>query len=151
MNNSAAIEALNDLSARTYDAENGYKDASENVTDAKLKSMFETNAQQRYDFGHVIKDCVRELGGTPQKGGSIEGKMHQVWMDVRSAFTTKDDAAILKEVNRGEEYALQAYENAMNNIEIGTPIYDKMVAQRNQIRTIHDRTKNLETIYSDAE
>jgi len=150
MKNSDAIKALNDLSARTYDAEAGYKDAAENVTNPKLKAMFKANAEQRYTFGHEIKDCVSNLGGTPQKGGTLEGKAHQVWMDVRSAFTTNDEAAILKEVNRGEEYALEAYENALKNIQIGTPEYDRMVAQRNQIRSIYNRTQNLESIYDEA-
>jgi len=150
MENSNAIEALNNLSARAYDAEAGYKDAAENVTNPKLKTIFEANSKQRYDFGHEIKDCISKLGGTPQKGRSLEGKAHQVWMDVRSAFTTNDDAAILKEVNRGEEYALKAYDSALENIKIGTPEYDQIVAQRNQIRSIHDRTQSLEAIFENA-
>jgi len=147
MKNSNAIEALNDLSARTYDAEAGYKDAAENVSNPKLKTLFKANAEQRYTFGHEIKDCISKLGGTPQKGGTLEGKAHQVWMDVKSAITTNDDAAVLKEVNRGEEYALEAYENALENIEVGTPEYDQIVAQRNQVRSIYERTQNLESIF----
>jgi len=150
MENSSAIEKLNDLSARTYDAESGYKDAAENVSNPKLKELFKANAEQRYTFGHEIKDCISKLGGTPQKGGSLEGKAHQVWMDVRSAFATNDDAAILKEVNRGEEFTLKAYENALENIQIGTPEYDQIVAQRNQVRSIYDRTQSLETIFDNA-
>jgi len=147
MKNSNAIEALNDLSARTYDAEAGYKDAAENVSNPKLKTLFKTNAEQRYTFGHEIKDCISKLGGTPQKGGTLEGKAHQVWMDVKSAISTNDDAAVLKEVNRGEEYALEAYENALENIEVGTPEYNQIVAQRNQVRSIYERTQNLESIF----
>ncbi len=148
MNNSKAIEALNDLLARTYDAESGYKDAAKNASNPNLEKMFSANAEQRYTFGHEIKDCITNLGGTPQKGQTVAGQAHQVWMDVRSAFSSNDDEAVLKEVNRGEEYAIEAYDNALQNLPIGTPEYDRIVAQRNQIRSVYNRTQNLETIHS---
>jgi len=150
MENSKAIEALNDLSARTYDAEAGYKEAAENVKNPRLKSLCNEYAQQRYDFGHEIKDCVTKLGGTPQKGGTIEGKAHQIWMDVKTAFSSNDDATVLKEINRGEETTIKAYDEALENIQIGTPTYDKIVAQRNQVRSIFNRTQNLESIFENA-
>ena len=148
MTNQNAIDALNNLLARTYDAENGYKEAAENVKDSHLVAMFKANAEQRYTFGHEIKDCLKSLGGTPDKGQSIAGQVHQVWMDVRNALTSDDDVTILKEVNRGEEYALEAYAEALDNIKTGTPEYDRIVAQRNQVRTVFERTQSLETIYA---
>jgi len=150
MENTNVINALNDLSARTYDAEAGYKQAAESVTHPKLKSLCNELAEQRYSFGHEIKDCISNLGGTPQTGGSIEGKAHQVWMDIKTAFTTNEDAAILKEINRGEETALEAYEAALDSIQIGTPLYDQLVAQRNQIRTNNQRIESLESIFENA-
>lgn len=148
MDNSKSIDALNELLARTYDAESGYKDAAENVQDLSLQNMFKANATQRYAFGKEIKDCIKNLGGTPDKGQSIEGQIHQVWMDIRAAFASKDDVAILKEINRGEEYALAAYDSALENLTIGTLAYDRIVAQRNQVRTIHSRTQTLETVHN---
>jgi len=147
MKNLKAVEALNDLSARTFDAENGYKEAAENVTDNHLKEMFKANSAQRYTFRQEIKDCITNLGGTPQEGGTVAGQTHQIWMDVKSSFARNDDAAVLKEVNRGEEYALDAYNNALQNITVGTPEYDRIVAQRNQVRATFNRTQNLETIH----
>jgi len=147
MNNTDVIRALNDLSVRTYDAEAGYKEAAENVSHPQLRTMCNEFAQQRYTFGHEIKNCVSELGGTPQKGGSVEGKAHQVWINVKTAFASNDDAAVLKEINRGEETALKAYDNALEIIESGTPVYQKMLEQRNQIENVYNRTKDLKSLF----
>ncbi|MFK8102141.1 MAG: PA2169 family four-helix-bundle protein [Saprospiraceae bacterium] len=122
--------------------------AAENVQEVSLQNMFKANADQRYAFGKEIKDCIKNFGGTPDKGQSIEGQIHQVWMDIRAAFASKDDIAILKEINRGEEYALEAYDKALENLTIGTLAYDRIVAQRNQVRTIHSRTQTLEGVHS---
>ncbi|MEM6963178.1 MAG: PA2169 family four-helix-bundle protein [Bacteroidota bacterium] len=144
------ISVLNDLLARTYDAESGYQEAAKNVNSRRLKEMFEANADQRKIFKLELMGCVEGLGGTPHEGQTLSGQSHQIWIDIRTAFSSNNDETVLIEVNRGEQYALEAYDKALENIPIGTVVYDRVVAQRNQVRTVYERTQNLEDIFANA-
>ena len=143
MDKSKCINELNNLLTRTYDAEAGYKDAAANSQNANLASMFKNNAEQRYNFGHEIKECIKHLGGKPDKGQSIEGKIHQTWMDIRSSVASNDDLAVLKEVDRGEANALETYNEVLANLPKDLPGYDRIDAQKRQIETLQGQVKGL--------
>lgn len=141
------IEELNDIIAKSYDAEKGYKEAAENVESPELKKMFVEFAQQRYDFGHEIKDEIRKLGGEIEKGDTIASKVHRAWMDIRSAFAGNDESAILKEAIRGEKNALSNYEDALEEMPITSSAYKTLVSQRNHIRAVLNRLEQLAPVY----
>ncbi|MFK7936908.1 MAG: PA2169 family four-helix-bundle protein [Saprospiraceae bacterium] len=135
MENSKAIDALNDLITKNYDAERGYQEAAEDVDDILLKSYFHQRARNRYDFGHDLKDEIRTLGGKPEKGTSVAGDLHRVWMDIKSSFTSQDEVAILNECKRGEEYAIEEYEEALKNNELPISARTLISSQLNKIRS----------------
>ena len=141
------IDELNDIIAKSYDAEKGYKEAAEEVDSAELKKIFSEYAQQRYDFGHQIKEEIRSLGGEVKKGDTIAAKVHRAWMDIRSTFASNDEAAILKEAIRGEKNALKNYEDALEEMPITSTAYETLVSQRNQIRTAINRLEQLQPVY----
>lgn len=141
------IEELNDIIAKCYDAEKGYKEAAEEVEDHDLKTVFREYAQQRYDFGHQIKEEIRLLGGSIETGDTIASKLHRAWMDLRSAFTGNDEAAILKEAIRGEKNALSNYEDALKEMPVTSSAYTTLVNQRNQIRSAVARLEQLLPVY----
>lgn len=134
MENSKKIEILNDLLAKNYDAEKGYKEAAENVDDVNLKTMFQDYARQRYDFGHEIKAAIKGMGGEVDKGDTIAAKAHRAWMDLRSFFAGNDEAAVLNEAKRGEENALSNYDEALEELSGYSSVYSTVQRQRNQIQ-----------------
>lgn len=83
-------EKLNALLEKTYDAEKGFKKAAENTDHQQLKSFFQSKAQQRYDFGHELKDEIKSFGQEIDKGDSLTGKAHRAWMDVKALFSFDD-------------------------------------------------------------
>lgn len=142
------IDELNDILAKSYDAEKGYKEAVEEVENAELKRIFSEYAQQRYDFGHQIKEEIRALGGEVDKGDTLASKVHRAWMDIRSAFTGNDESAILKEAIRGEKNALSNYEDSLEDMPITSSAYKTLVNQRNQIRTAVERLEKLVPVFN---
>lgn len=106
-------KALNKLITTLYDGENGYKEAAEEVDSVSLATKFRQLAQQRYDFGHEIKPLITQLGGEIHKGGSTVAALHRAWIDLKSAVATNDEAAILKECVRGEESAVETYQEVL--------------------------------------
>jgi uncharacterized protein (TIGR02284 family) len=68
--------------------------------------------------------------------------MHRGWMDVRSAFTGDDDHAMLSECERGEDSAVEAYEEALK-ADLTSDARSLVQRQHTEVRQAHDRVKAL--------
>ncbi len=132
--NEKAVNHLNQLLTRNYDAEAGYKDAAENVEDPQLKNFFQQAAQQRYDFGHKIKGEIKQLGGSPDKGTSVAGDLHRTWIDLKSAVASRNNIAVLNECERGEQAALKDYQEALDSPVISGSCESIIQNQLNEIQ-----------------
>lgn len=141
---------LNDLLERTYDAEKGFKQAAENVKNPVLKEFFEKRAKQRYDFGHELKKEIKSFGQIPDKGGSIKGKIHRNWMNVKNLLAMNEEAAMLKEVERGEQEAIDTYNDILHEKEFVLPPSTEslLMRQRNAIRESLEKAELFETAVS---
>ena len=102
MENDKVVAVLNDLLTKNYDAEKGYQEAGEKIEHTSLKTYFDGQAKNRYDFGHEIKALIVKYGGEPDKGTSVAGDLHRTWIAIRNVFSQGDEA-IYEEAIRGEE------------------------------------------------
>lgn len=139
---------LNELLEKNYDAEKGYKKASEIVDNQKLKHFFDQQAQSRYDFGHELKSEIRQYGETVDKGGSVTGTMHRAWMDIKTTFTSNDEEAILKEITKGEKAAVEDYNEVINDTTLPPTTKKILTTHRENINTALQSAKNFEVIMS---
>lgn len=114
MENDKVVSLLNDLITKNYDAEKGYNEAAEKIEHTSLKSYFESQSKNRYDFGHQIKTLIAKYGGEPIKGTSVAGDLHRTWIAIRDAFTSGDQA-IYDECVRGEEAFSTEYGETLNH------------------------------------
>jgi uncharacterized protein (TIGR02284 family) len=140
MHNDKAISILNDLIETCRDGQNGFKDAAENVKSTDLKSFFLDVSQERARFLGELQHQVRSLGGDPDKSGSTVGALHRAWIDIKGTLTGKDDASILSEVERGEDSAVDAFEDALKE---NLPVNVRTVVEKQyqEVKRIHDRVK----------
>ena len=144
--NSKQVKALNKLITTLYDGENGYKEAAEDVKNTALKTRFQGLAQQRYDFGHEIKPFIQQLGGEVNKGGSTAANLHRVWIDLKSAVTGQDEEAILNEVIRGEESAVETYQEVLADNDLPAAARTTITNQLNKIQATLNDMRRLESI-----
>jgi uncharacterized protein (TIGR02284 family) len=100
---------LNNLLAKNFDAEAGYKLVKDNVKSSQVKDFFNHQAQERYNFGHELKEEIRSFGETPDKGTSAAGDVHRVWMNIKSTLSSDNEESMLEEAIRGEKVALEEY------------------------------------------
>lgn len=133
-NTTEVISGLNDLLAKNYDAESGYKKALEQTDNATLKAFFGDRANQRYRFGKDIKAAIKELGGTPDKGTTIAGDLHRAWIDFKTALSFDNEESILEECERGEENSLNAYNEFLQKNAIPASLHKTISDQRNLIK-----------------
>jgi len=137
-----SIDVLNHLVETCYDGENGYKKAAEDVHNANLKMLFSNYAEQRYRFGHELKEEIRRMGGDPEKGSTLKADLHRAWIDIKSAFTSGGEQAVLVECERGDNYAVDAFKKELDEdlpVDSKTLIarqYEAIVEARNKVETL---------------
>ncbi|PKV50212.1 uncharacterized protein (TIGR02284 family) [Aquimarina sp. MAR_2010_214] len=124
---------LNNLLEKTYDAEKGFKKASENVNHSSLKNYFNQKAQQRYDFGHELKTEIKSFGQEIEKGGSITGNLHRTWMDIKSLVSGDNEEAMLEEAIRGEEASIKEYNEVLSETSLPPSTQVVLTTQKNKI------------------
>lgn len=113
--NEKVIDRLNHLIAIANDGKFGYENAAEDVKDLTLKQMFMQYSRERAVYAEDLKREVGKMGGSPDSGGGPLGALHRTWMDIKSTITSGDREAILKTCITGEEAAVKAYTEAVED------------------------------------
>lgn len=148
-NHEELIEGLNELLEKTYDAEKGYKQAYENSDNTRLKAFFKEKSDQRYKYGHQLKEEIRKLGGEVEKGGSVAGSLHRTWIDIKAALSFDTEESILEECERGEKASLKEYDEFLKEHTIPTSTRSVIVNQRNGIAKALKDVDMLEEQFDD--
>jgi len=149
VSNDDVIDTLNNLIETCRDGQEGFKDAAEAVKDSQLKTLFYEYSQQRAQFGAVLMELVRELGGDPTASGSTAGALHRGWIELKSAITGGSDEAILNECERGEDSAKDNYRSALES-NLPANISDVVRQQSQAVQAAHNRVRELRNSESRA-
>jgi uncharacterized protein (TIGR02284 family) len=142
LSNDDVVSTLNGLIEICKDGQEGFKHAAEGITDSQLKSAFYEYGQQRAQFAGELQTLVRELGGDPETTSSFLGTLHRGWIDIKSAVTGQDEAAILNEAERGEDSAKAAYEKALEQ-NLPANVSSVLQQQYAQVKTAHDQVRAM--------
>lgn len=140
--NNDVISTLNGLIQTCKDGQEGFSTAAEGVERSDLKTAFYEFSQQRAEFVGVLQGLVRSLGGDPEDSGSISGTLHRGWIDIKSAVTGQDESAILNECERGEDYAKEAYQDALK-ASLPSNVSQVIEQQAQSVLAAHNRVKSL--------
>jgi uncharacterized protein (TIGR02284 family) len=136
------ILQLNGLIETCKDGELGYRTAAEAVQNTQLETVFADYSKQRAQFARQLQAEVERMGGTPADSGTLTGTFYRGWMDVKSAFTGGDGAAIIASCETGEDAAAAAFEAVFDMDVSGQPKV-LVEAQWNKIKEAHARMLRL--------
>ena len=134
---------LNTLLATLTDSINGYREAADHAEDAKLKELFRSSADERSQVANDLRSEVRRLGGNPDDEGSLMGKTHQRFLDLKAAITGRDDKAIVNEVERGEDYLKAKFKAAVESDGLTTESRAVVERAYQSVLRGHDRVSKL--------
>jgi uncharacterized protein (TIGR02284 family) len=107
------IGTLNDLIETCRDGINGFRTAADGVSSPIAKEVFLSRVHLIEKGLGDLDAAVQRLGGDPIEHGHPAASMHRAWINIKSAVTMRDDRAIINEVVRGEEVAIQHYREAL--------------------------------------
>jgi len=109
-----------------------------------LLTLFaDLQATSRQNLSELRSEVTR-LGGKPEEGTRVTGKFFRAWMDVKSALSTDDRATVLNSCEFGEDKALEAYEDVMeNSSNLSSEQINMVRAQKSKLQAEHDRVRSL--------
>ena len=134
---------LNTLTATLIDSVNGYRDAAADTENPQFQELFRTMADERSRVAEELRAEVTRLGGNADDNGSVMGKVHQRFMDLKAAITGRDDKAIINEVERGEDYLKEKFEAAMGSEHVTGETRTVIDRAYQSVREGHDRISAL--------
>ncbi|HET8859336.1 PA2169 family four-helix-bundle protein [Marivirga sp.] len=145
MENNKAIDALNSLIIINNDRIEGYETAAEATEEKELKNLFAKFIASSQKCKQELTQEVRNLGGEIAEGTKASGKFFRAWMDVKAAITGKNRKAILKSCENGEERAIEAYNDVIeDDVEHLTTHQKNMIkAHKSLIKGDQDHVKAL--------
>jgi uncharacterized protein (TIGR02284 family) len=150
MDNDKAISTLNNLIETLRDGQEGFKEAAENAKSPDLKSLFNEVSLERAQMVGELQQEVRALGDDPENTGSTAGALHRVWIDIKGSLAGRDDQSILNEVERGEDSAVKAYQDALKDTSLPANLRTLIERQFTSIKQVHDRVKRMRDAFSAA-
>ena len=124
------------------DAEQGFRAAADAVKQPAFKEMFEQYSEQRGQFATELQEAVKSMGFDTTHPAGVAGVLHGAWMTLKGALTGHSEHAILAETERGEDWSLTTYREALDkNLPVG--IRTIVEQQYEQVRQAHEHIKSL--------
>lgn len=144
------VSVLNTLIATLLDSIEGYQKSAEDVENPRFRELFEARARERQQVVTKLQAAVAQAGGKPEDEATTLGGMHRVFVDLKSAVTGRDDVAIVKEVERGEDYLKNKFETALKTADLAPASRAAVDEAWQSVRAGHDQMSQLKHGLTDS-
>jgi uncharacterized protein (TIGR02284 family) len=142
MQNDDAVGTLNHLISVAKDGVKGMQSAAENAHDPTLKTTLQRLSSERDHVASELQGAVRSLGGEPDDSGTTMGSAHRWFMNAKDAITGYDDKQLLEECERGEDFAVREFRQAISQSLPGD-VSQQLQSCFGQVQKSHDEIKRL--------
>ena len=134
---------LNTLIATLIDSVEGYQKSAADVDNPRYAELFQARAQERQGAVDLLQAAVVAQGGTPEDDGSLMGSIHRAFLSLREAVSTRDDAALLAEIEHGEHYLKDKFETALDSDTLADAPRAAVQTAWNSVKAGHDEMWQL--------
>ena len=145
MNLEKQAETLNDLVLINNDRVEGYQKAIDELKpeDTDLRSIFQERVNQSAQFRDELVPEVARSGEEIAEGTMVSGKIYRAWMDVKAFLSGNNRRAILENCEFGEDAALRAYEEALQDVNLTPEQRAMVIRQQAEIKASHNQIKAM--------
>jgi uncharacterized protein (TIGR02284 family) len=133
---------LNDLIETCKDGEQGFRTAAEKVKDSSLRSLFSKYSSQRASYATELQGLVTQQGGDPSQSGHVAATLHRGWINLKEAVAKNEDKAIVDECEAGEDAAMKAYREALEQ-SLPTDVMSVVRQQFSGVQEAHSVIRDL--------
>jgi uncharacterized protein (TIGR02284 family) len=134
MAQNGSTDWLNKLLELLHDSRDGYRECADRVSDGYLRQLFSRLAEFRQSMISELQQQVRAQAEEPEKAGSTLAAGHRLFIDLKAMITDGDPEAIIKEIERGENYTIDHYQQALREDNIPTHLKNIISTQLNNIQ-----------------
>jgi uncharacterized protein (TIGR02284 family) len=149
MSDNTDTSKLDDLIITTIDSIKGYEHSAEHADAARYAEMFRGLAAERRDVVATLQARSRALGGTPSDFGSAGATLHRRFEDLRRVLGGGDEA-IIKEIERGEDYLKEEFERALRDEAISPETRTVVQGCFESVKRGHDSISQLKHQLADV-
>ncbi|MCW3170653.1 PA2169 family four-helix-bundle protein [Chryseobacterium sp. 09-1422] len=117
MDNRRTVSTLNDLLNITNDRIKGFSKVEDKVweTYSSLKNDYDQMVRESQTMKSELVELISEKGGEVDDSSTTAGALHRTWIDVKNAFGGENAESTLENVVFGENAAIDAYEEALED------------------------------------
>ena len=137
------IRTLNSLIATTIDSIDGYEESAKAVDTGRFAELFRARANERRQVAGQFRGEVTRLGGNPEDDGTLLAGAHRVFLDLKAAVATRDDEAVIAEVERGEDHIKSKFEEALKDDKLSPETRAAVESAFQSVKTGHDQMSAL--------
>jgi uncharacterized protein (TIGR02284 family) len=137
------IKILNNLIETTIDSAEGYGEAAKDAHNTRYAASFQQRASERRQVAQRLQQQVRSLGGNPEDDGTVLAKAHRMFVELRAKMSSKDDTAIVDEVERGEDHIKAKYEDALKDSDVTAGTRSLINEAFVSVKSGHDQMRDL--------
>lgn len=137
------ISTLNSLIATTLDSVDGYTEAAKDAENGGYGQLFIARATERRAVVSDLQAEVSRLGGTPEDDGTILAGAHRAFLNLKASVTGQDDAAIVNEVERGEDHIKAKFEEALKDDKLSPETRTVVESAFQSVKSGHDQMRDL--------
>ena len=147
VNERSEQDVLDHLIDVCENGERGFLAAADHVCSPGLKALFTELSAERAGFRTALLPHLRRLGGRNDPGGTSSGTLHRGWMGLKSLVSGHHDHAVATEAERGEQHAIDAYQDALGGM-LPPTVIDLVEQQRDAMKKDNNRIRSIDMGYS---
>ena len=134
-------EQLNELIEITRDGQRFYQHAHDEVKDVRLKVLFRDMSQSKKELISALAVKVSANNEKPADGGTMVGKLRQVYADTKAALVSDEAATYVAQLEEAEDRILHAFEEVLKDAD--PDVQALLALQMPTVRANHDRMRDL--------
>lgn len=141
--NSKDVTVLNTLIATLLDSVDGYQKSAADTDNQALADKFNARARERQACVAQLQAAVAAAGGKPEDDGTLLGSAHRAFQSLKEAVVSRDDKAIVAEIERGEDYLKGKFETARAEADLSPAARTATEEAWESVRAGHDEMSAL--------
>jgi len=135
---------LHELLLFVNDRVEGYQRAASESKEPELQRYYQQLSSQSQQFSQRLNTYLQEQDGSQEDGTTLKGKLYRAWMEAKAAITGYDEDAVLGSNVYGEEWALKAYEEALQDRSLSGALRSEVQRQYEQSQRTYQKLQQLQ-------